>query len=117
MNTPKPLVRIHGKRIIDGLIDACLKAGIDEIYIVRGYLSEQFDQLLYKYPMIKFLENSVYNESNKISSSMGVKHMLSNTYVFEADLLINNPEIIKNIIIPPISLPLRRTEQTTGVLQ
>lgn len=95
LNTPKPLVRIHGKRIIDGLIDACLKAGIDEIYIVRGYLSEQFDQLLYKYPMIKFFENPVYNESNNISSSMCVKHMLSNAYVFEADLLINNPEIVK----------------------
>ena len=57
LNTPKPLVRVHGQRIIDSLIDACLGAGIEEIYIVRGYLSEQFDQLLYKYPMIKFLEN------------------------------------------------------------
>lgn len=28
--------------------------------------------------------------------------MLSNAYVFEADLLISNPQIIKNIIIPPI---------------
>lgn len=55
-NTPKPLVRVHGQRIIDGLIDACLDAGINEIYIVRGYLAEQFDQLLYKYPMIRFLE-------------------------------------------------------------
>lgn len=35
-NTPKPLVRVHGQRIIDGLIDACLEAGINEIYIVRG---------------------------------------------------------------------------------
>ena len=34
----------------------------NEIYIVRGYLGELFDQLLYKYPMIKFLENPVYNE-------------------------------------------------------
>ena len=53
-NTPKPLVRVHGQRIIDGLIDACLDAGINEIYIVRGYLAEQFDQLLYKYPMIRY---------------------------------------------------------------
>jgi len=46
-NTPKPLVRVHGERIIDRLIDACLQAGINEIYIVRGYLGELFDQLLY----------------------------------------------------------------------
>ena len=35
LNTPKPLVRVNGKRIIDGLIDAVLAAGIEEIYIVR----------------------------------------------------------------------------------
>ena len=82
-NTPKPLVRVHGVRIIDRLIDACLAAGINEIYVVRGYLAELFDQLLYKYPMIKFL------------SSLVARYMLSNAYVFEADLLINNPKIIR----------------------
>lgn len=94
-NTPKPLVRVHGVRIIDRLIDACLEAGINEIYIVRGYLSELFDQLLYKYPMINFLENPVFNEANNISSSLVARYMLSNAYVFEADLLISNPKIIK----------------------
>lgn len=94
-NTPKPLVRVHGVRIIDRLIDACLAVGINDIYIVRGYLGELFDQLLYKYPMIKFLENPVYNEANNISSSLVARYMLSNAYVFEADLLISNPNIIK----------------------
>lgn len=99
LNTPKPLVRVHGKRIIDGLIDACLAVGITEIYIVRGYLAEQFDQLLYKYPMIRFLENPSYNEANNISSAMCARYMFSNAYVFEADLLINNPGIIKSTFI------------------
>ncbi len=95
LNTPKPLVRVHGKRIIDTLIDACLEAGIGEIYIARGYLAEQFDQLLYKYPMIKFLENPVYNEANNISSALLASSILENAYVFEADLLLSNPKIIK----------------------
>ena len=94
-NTPKPLVRVHGVRIIDHLIDACLAAGISEIYIVRGYLAEQFDQLLYKYPMIRFLENPSYNEANNISSALVARYLLSNAYVFEADLLISNPAIIR----------------------
>ena len=51
LNTPKPLIRVRGQRIIDTLLDAVLAAGIEEIYIVRGYLAEEFDQLLYKYPM------------------------------------------------------------------
>ena len=95
LNTPKPLVRVHGKRIIDGLIDACLAAGIEEIYIVRGYLAEQFDQLLYKYPMIKFIENPAYNETNNISSALCARYLFSNAYLFEADLLLKKPELIK----------------------
>ena len=95
LNTPKPLVRVNGTRIIDTLIDACLEAGISEIYIVRGYLSEQFDQLLYKYPMIKFIENPSYNEANNISSAMAARYLMQNAYIFEADLLISNPKIIR----------------------
>ena len=32
--------------MIDSLLDAVVAIGIEEIYIVRSYLSEQFDQLL-----------------------------------------------------------------------
>ena len=94
-NTPTPLVRVHGIRIIDRLIDACLQAGIEEIVIVRGYLGEQFDQLLYRYPGIRFLDNPLYNETNNISSALVARDLLSNAYVFEADLLIHNPQIIR----------------------
>lgn len=95
INTPKPLVRIHGKRIIDGLIDACLGAGIGEIYIVRGYLAEQFDQLLYQYPMVRFLENPAYSKANNISSAMCAVDLLANAYMLEADLLVKNPNVIR----------------------
>ncbi len=94
LNTPKPLVRVKGKRIIDGLLDACVAAGIEEIIVVRGYLSEVFDQLLYQYPMIKFIENPVYNETNNISSVICAADYLQNAYVFEADLLLYNPKLI-----------------------
>ncbi len=95
LNTPKPLVRVNGTRIIDTLIDACLNAGIEEIYIVRGYLGDQFDQLLIKYPMIKFLDNPSYNESNNIGSALIAKDLMEQSYVFEADLLLSNKSIVK----------------------
>lgn len=95
LNTPKPLVRVKGTRMIDTLLDAVVAAGIDEIYIVRGYLGEQFDQLLYKYPMIRFLENPAYNEANNISSAMCARHLMRNAYVFEADLVLYNPDLIR----------------------
>ena len=94
LNTPKPLVRVNGIRMIDTLLDAVVAAGIEEIYIVRGYLGEQFDQLLYKYPNIKFIENPFYNEANNISSAFLVRHLMQNAYVFEADLVLSNPKLI-----------------------
>ncbi len=94
LNTPKPLVRVKGRRIIDTLLDAVVHAGIEEIYIVRGYLAEQFDQLLYKYPQIKFIENSAFNEANNISSLMCVRFLLQNAYVLEGDLLLSNEALI-----------------------
>ncbi len=112
LNTPKPLVRVKGMRIIDTLLDACLKADINDIYIVRGYLAEQFDQLLYKYPMIKFLENPVYNEANNISSGMIARNLLSNAYVFEADLYLSNPDIITKYHYTSdfLAIPKERTD-------
>ncbi len=95
LNTPKPLIKVHGKRIIDTLLDAVLDAGITDITIVRGYLGEQFDLLLKKYPMIKFVENPIYNEANNISSAYVIRDMLANAYVLESDLLLYNPKIIR----------------------
>ena len=94
LNTPKPLVRVKGVRIIDTLLDAVNAAGIEEVVIVRGYLGEQFDQLRYKYPNIKFLENPLFNESNNISSAMCARYLLQNAYVLESDLLLNNRKLI-----------------------
>ena len=94
INTPKPLVRVNGTRMIDTLLDAVLAAGIEDIIIVRGYLKEQFDQLLYKYPMIKFIDNPYYNEANNISSAMCAREYIQNTYVLEADLVLYNPALI-----------------------
>lgn len=94
-NTPKPLVRVHGTRMIDTLLDAVVAAGIPEIVVVRGYLGEQFDQLLYKYPTIKFMENPMYNEANNISSAMVARYLFQNAYVLEADLVLSNPKLIR----------------------
>ncbi len=101
LNTPKPLVRVHGVRIIDRLIDACLAADIEEIYVVRGYLGEQFDLLLKKYPTLKFIDNPIYNEANNISSARLVANLMSRAYVLEGDLLLSNPALIRKYEFAP----------------
>jgi len=112
LNTPKPLVRVKGVRIIDTLLDAVCAAGIEEIIIVRGYLGEQFDQLKYKYPKIQFLENPLYNESNNISSMMCVRYLLQNAYVLDSDLLLRNPSLICKYQYSSnyLGVPVKRTD-------
>ena len=112
LNTPKPLVRVKGVRIIDTLLDAVCAAGIEEIIIVRGYLGEQFDQLKYKYPQIKFLENPLYNEANNISSLMCARFLLQNAYVLESDLLLKNPRLISKYQYASnyLGVPTERTD-------
>lgn len=95
LNTPKPLVRVHGKMIIETLLDAIKAAGIEEVVLIRGYLWEQFDQLKYRYPNIRFIENHIYNKANNISSALFAKDLLCNAYVCEADLLVSNPNLIR----------------------
>lgn len=95
LNTPKPMVLVNGKRIIETLLDAVVKAEIEEIYIVTGYLSEQFEILKKKYPQIKFIENNMYNEANNISSAYLVRNLIKNAYVLESDLYLYNPKLIR----------------------
>ena len=95
LNTPKPLVLVNGKKIIETLLDAVVKAEIPEIIIVTGYLNEQFEILLKKYPNIKFIYNKKYNEANNISSAYLVRDKFSNSYVLESDLYLYNQDLIR----------------------
>ena len=66
--TPKPLIKVNGIRMIDTVIQALHKNHITEIYIVVGYLKEQFYPLEYQYPGVKIIENPYYDTCNNISS-------------------------------------------------
>ncbi len=94
-NTPKPLIKVHGKSMIETLLDACLKAEINEIYIVVGYLGEYFEVLKNKYKNITFIWNELYNDANNISSALVAKDYLCNAYVLEADLVLYNDKLIR----------------------
>ena len=94
LDTPKPLVRVNGVRILDTLLDALVAKGITNITIVRGYKKEQFDQLLEKYPTVRFIDNPEFNLANNISSAVCAIDLIDRCYICEADLYISNPEII-----------------------
>ncbi|MBO4218771.1 MAG: NTP transferase domain-containing protein [Erysipelotrichaceae bacterium] len=95
LNTPKPMIKVHGKPMIETLLDACIKAEIQEIIVVIGYLGEQFEILKKKYPNIIFLTNDLYNETNNISSALVAKDFFQSAYVMESDLVLYNDSLIR----------------------
>lgn len=91
---PKPLVTVNGVRILDTLLDALVAVGIQDITVVRGYKKERFDEILEKYPFIKFIDNDRYDKENNISSAILALDEIDDCYLCEADLYITNPKII-----------------------
>jgi len=93
LETPKPLVKINGKRIIDTGIEALQKYGIRDIYIVVGYKKELFYEIYRNAPGIHLIENPYYLDGNNITSMYAARQYLPNSFVLEGDIIFNNPEI------------------------
>ena len=94
LHTPKPLVKVHGVRMIDTVLRGLLEQGIAEIYIVVGSRKEQFAALKRDYPQIKLIENPYYAECNNISSLFAAREHLEDAMILDGDLIIRNPAVL-----------------------
>lgn len=94
-NMPKPLIPVNGKRIIDSSIEALRQNGIEEIYIVVGYLKEAFYKVYGADPHIHLIENPHYLDGNNITSLYEVRDYIPESFIVEADLLIKDATIFK----------------------
>jgi CTP:phosphocholine cytidylyltransferase-like protein/thiamine kinase-like enzyme len=88
---PKGIFKVKNQVLIDRQIEQLKEAGIDEIYVVVGFMKEKFFYLEEKYG-VKLLVNNTFETKGNIYSLYVARQYLANTYICCADqYFVENP--------------------------
>lgn len=85
LETPKALLQVNGEPLIERQIRQLHAVGITEIYVVVGYLKEQFDYLIDEYG-VQLVVSSSYATKNNLHSLHKALKYLQNAYIIPCDL-------------------------------
>ncbi len=94
LKTPKPLVKVNGKPMIETVVEGLRENGIVEIFVVVGYLKEQFYYLEKKYCGLKLINNPYFDTCNNIASLYVAREHLDNAIIIDGDQIIYNSDVL-----------------------
>ncbi|MGN1157369.1 MAG: phosphotransferase [Agathobacter sp.] len=92
---PKGLLEIKGEPLIERTIKQLHEAGIRKIYIVVGFMKEQYEYLIDEYG-VELVVNPEYATKNNLHSLKRVKEYLSNSYIIPCDIWCRENPYRKN---------------------
>ena len=92
--TPKPLIKINGVRIIDTAIEGLHNNGINEIYVVVGHLKDKFYEWAKGWNNVTIIENPYYDTCNNISSLYVIRGQLEDCMILDGDQIIYNQDVL-----------------------
>ena len=96
LTTPKSLVEVNGKPMLERQIEFLREIDIDEIIVVTGYLNEKFNYLREKYG-VKLIHNDKFNIYNNIYTMYLVREYLGDSYVIDADVYLHRNFLERDI--------------------
>ena len=85
MEVPKGLLEVDGEPLVERLIRQLQEAGIQNIYMVVGFMKEQYEYLIDEYG-IELIVNPEYASKNNLHSLKLALKYLSNAYVVPCDI-------------------------------
>ena len=83
--TPKGLLEIHGEALIERIIRQLHEANIHNIYIVVGFMKEQYEYLIDEYD-VTLIVNADYASKNNLHSLNLASEYLKNSYIIPCDI-------------------------------
>ena len=83
--TPKGLLEIKGERLIERTIRQLHEVGITEIYVIVGFMKEQYEYLIDEYG-VDLIVAPDYAAKNNLHSLKTATDHLSNSYIIPCDI-------------------------------